>query len=419
MSFLSPEQTAYKDGPNLDAFGRLRVSGTHTLFSFQPSPANSSTNLGIHLDTYTSGTGSSSYSSVSGGTTLSTGGTASGARALRQTKVYWRYVPGKSLYAKFICALSSSGTPTGKAETRRGYYDDENGAYFGRDATGYFVATRTNISGSVATYKFYQSQWNVDKCDGTGPSGLTADFTNALPLAIDFQGAGGGRIRFGIFLQGKLQYVHEVVNLSTLATHYIRTLVLPHRAEVINDGGTGSNVSMIDYSMTIESEDGTEDEGGYYSSCGTKGAASGTLANSATLTPIMTLRVRDTFNGVTYRGHTHPLDLSILCKTSDIYWELIWNAASITGASFNPIDSTYSGVELDTVATAFTRGITVASGYVLSGQGQKADISNVSATLGYILARSYSNVRDTLTLAARGIGGTATAYATMNLQEQF
>ena len=418
MSFISPEQTAYKDGPNLDAFGRLRVSGLHTLFSFQPSPANSTNSLGIHLDNYTSGTGSSTYSAVTGGTTLSTGGSASGARAIRQTKVYWRYVPGKSLFAKFACVLSSAGTPTGKAETRRGYFDDDNGAFFGRDVTGYFVATRTNISGSSVTYKVYQNNWNVDKCDGTGPSGLTADFSQILPFAIDFQSAGGGRIRFAILLGGKVQIVHQVDNGSESATKYLRTLNLPLRAEVINDGGSGSNVSMIDYSMVVEVEDGDDNEGGYWTTAGTKGTVSASLANSATLTPIMSLRLRDTFNGATYRGHTHPYELSMLCKTSDIYWELIWNAM-LTGASFANVDATYSGLEIDTAATAQSGGIVVSSGYALSGQGSRAEISNVSATLGYILARTYTNTRDTLTLAARGIGGAATAYAAMNIQEQF
>lgn len=419
MSFLSPEQTAYKDGPNLDAFGRLRTSGLSTLFSFQPSPANSDTNLGIHMDNYVSGTGSATYSTTSGGTTLATGGAASGARALRQTKVYWRYIPGKSLFTKFACCLNGGGTPTGAAEARRGYFDDENGAFFGRDATGYFVATRTNITGSIATYKVYQSAWNVDKCDGNGPSGATVDFSDVIPFTIDFQGAGGGRIRFGILLGGKLQIVHQIENLSESATRYLRTINLPHRAEVINDSATGANISLVDYSFTLEVEDGGATEGGYWTVAGTKGTASASLANSATLTPIMTLRVRDTFNGVTYRGHAHPYALSMLCKSADIYWELIWNAATLTGASYANVDATYSGLEIDTSATAYTGGVVVASGYALSGHGSQADVSNVSATLGYVLARTYANTRDTLTLAARGIGGAATAYAVMNIQEQF
>ena len=128
--------------------------------------------------------------------------------------------------------------------------------------------------------------------------------------------------------------------------------------------------------------------------------------------------MRDTFNGTTYRGHAHPYELSMLCKTSDIYWELIWNA-TLTGASFANVDATYSGLEIDTAATAQSGGIVVSSGYALSGQGSRAEISNVSATLGCILARTYTNTRDTLTLAARGIGGAATAYAAMNIQEQF
>lgn len=415
MSFISPEQTAYKDGPGLDAFGRLRVSSLDTLFQYQPGP----TDAPIYFDNYTSGTGSYSYSASTITSTLSTGGTASGARALRQTRVYWRYAPGKSMLFKFAATLAGAGTPTGKAEARKGFYDDNNGAFFGRDATGYYVATRTNVTGSVVTNKVYQLNWNVDTL-GAGPlnpSGQTVDFTKVVAFAIDFQGAGIGRTRFAIIMNGVIQIVHQLVtNVSPIAT-----LNLPIRSEVINDGGTGANISLHDYSCAIEHEDGATSglEGGYQASLGTKGAPSASLINSTTLTPILTLRCRDTFNGSTYRGHIHLQDMSVLCKTNDIYWEWIWNAATITGASYNNVDATYSGVEYDLAATAYTGGVVVQAGYAAAGQGSQTALANISSTLGYIPGRTYANVRDTLTLAARGIGGAATAYVTVNFREQF
>ncbi len=54
-----------------------------------------------------------------------------------------------------------------------------------------------------------------------------------------------------------------------------------------------------------------------------------------------------------------------------------------------------------------------------AGSGSNAVGANsVGAPERLILARTYANTRDTLTLAARGIGGSATVYAALNYEEQ-
>lgn len=414
MSYINPELTAYKDGPNLDSFGRLRVSSVSTLFSYQPGPTDSP----IYFDNYTSGSGTYLYSSQA--SILSTGGPNSGARSLRQTKVYWRYHPGKSLICRFAVRLNQAGSPTGNAIARKGYFDDNNGAFFGRDATGYFIGYRTNVSGSVVDTKIYQSDWNVDTCSSSGlnPSGVTVDFANITLMGIDFLAAGTGRIRYYIYLNGVAQIVHQVV-LGMSTFNYLGTLNLPVRAEVFNDGGTGSNISIADYSSAVDIEDGTDSgEGSYTSSCGTKGTASASLLASATLTPILTIRLRDTFNGVTHRGHAHPTGMDILAQTNGIYWELRWNS-TLTGASFTNVDATFSGVEFDISATAASGGTIIHSGYAEAGSKKFESLSQIGHFQSYIMARTYANVRDTITLMARGLAGAATAYAAISMEEQY
>lgn len=414
MSYVNPELTAYKDGPALDAFGRLRVSSLVTLFSYHSGPTDSP----IWFDNYTAGTGTYLY--ADGASQLSTGGTAAGARSMRQTKVYWRYHPGKSLLCRFAVRLNAGGTATGAAVARKGYYDDSNGAYFGRDAGGYFVGYRTNASGSVVDTKIYQANWNVDTCTpgSLNPSGATVDFTKIHALNIDFLGASGGRIRYSIYINGQQQIVHQV-SLGADTTDYITFLNLPLRAEVFNDGGVGANISMSDLSMVVDIEDGGDSgDGGYTTACGTKGVPSASLLNSTTLTPIMTVRLRDTFGGITYRGHAHPSELDLLCIANDIYWELRWNC-TLTGASFALVDTDNSGLELDTAATVASGGILIHAGYGKGGLGSASSLTQQGHFQSYIMARTYGNVRDTITLMARGIGGTATAHATMTFEEQY
>lgn len=414
MSYISPELTAFKDGPALDAFGRLRSSGIVTLFAYQPGPSQSA----LYFDNHLAGTGT--YTFTANASVLSTGGSASGARAMRQTKVYWRYHPGKSLLCRFATRFGTGNAPTGAAVARKGYYDDNNGAFFGRDANGYFVGYRSDVSGSVVETRIHQMDWNVDTGSpaGLNPSGVTLDFNRVLLMGIDFLAAGTGRIRFYLVMDGKHQIVHQLA-LGTDSTDYLRTLNLPLRAEVANEDGTGANITLQDFSMVVDVEDGGDTgDGGYTISCGTKGVPSATLANSTTMVPIMTVRLRDTFNGETYRGHAHPTNLDLLCFSNDIYWELRWNC-TLTGASFSLVDTDNSGLELDTAATAASGGTVIYAGYAKGGSKQAAELSTSGHFQSYIMSRTYANVRDTLTLVARGIGGNATAHATMSFEEQY
>ena len=61
---------------------------------------------------------------------------------------------------------------------------------------------RTYTSGIATEKRIPQSQWNVDKCDGTGVSGFNIDFTKTQLSFIDFQWLGVGRVLCG--------FAHEI-----------------------------------------------------------------------------------------------------------------------------------------------------------------------------------------------------------------
>lgn len=424
MSYL-PNRFSLSDGPQLDAFNRLRISNPQTIFS----STQEYTADPLHMENYTSN-GSATYNQASASTTLSTVASTANYRALRQSKVYWRYQAGKSQVIKLTGTLAKSGTPSGAAVARIGYFDDNNGIFFGRDATGYFAAIRTNVSGVVLeTEKYYQSSWNVDKMTGSGPSGVTIDFTKEQIFFIDLQWLGVGRVRVGLVLDGVLRYVHyfEHANLTTAV--YMRTACLPVRYEVFNSGGAGSVITLEAVCCAIESEGGVADEGGYTFEFDNNGAPI-TAADSTTLTPIMTIRCRDTFGGLTYRGHCHQINVAMLVS-KDTYYELKWNVATLTsgGGAVNEltagtwanVDGTYSGMEYNVAATAQTGGVAIGSGFIsAAGSGSKTVGSTSDQVPNkLILARTYANTRDTLTLVARGLGASSSIYATMNFEEQY
>jgi hypothetical protein len=96
-----------------------------------------------------------------------------------------------------------------------------------RGATADYVI----ISKTVDT-KYPQSSWNIDKCDGTGPSGYNIDLTKMQMFYMDYSWYGAGFIRWGFRgPDGNVFYVHKVVNNNVNTEAYMRSGNLPARYE--------------------------------------------------------------------------------------------------------------------------------------------------------------------------------------------
>jgi hypothetical protein len=81
--------------------------------------------------------------------------------------------------------------------------------------------------------KVPQSQWNIDRMDGTGPSGYNVDLTKMQMLYIDYSWYGAGFVRFGMRASdGSVQYCHKMINNNVNYMAYMRSGNLPGRYEV-------------------------------------------------------------------------------------------------------------------------------------------------------------------------------------------
>jgi len=77
-----------------------------------------------------------------------------------------------------------------------------------------------------------QSAFNVDRLDGTGPSGMTLDLSRMQMYYIDYSWYGTGFIRFGVRgADGNVIYVHRVLNNNSQYLAYMRSGNLPGRYE--------------------------------------------------------------------------------------------------------------------------------------------------------------------------------------------
>jgi hypothetical protein len=80
--------------------------------------------------------------------------------------------------------------------------------------------------------RFPQSQWNIDRCDGTGASLFNLDLTKMQMFYIDFTWYGAGAIRFGFKnTRGEVIYCHRIVNNNVTTEAYMRSGNIPARYE--------------------------------------------------------------------------------------------------------------------------------------------------------------------------------------------
>ncbi len=91
-----------------------------------------------------------------------------------------------------------------------------------------------------------QSEWNLDRCDGTGPSGYNIDVTKMQMIGIQFSWYGAGFIDWMLRgPNGDYTFVHRLKgnNLNTEA--YMRTGNMPVRYEVLNESARSQLLTAI------------------------------------------------------------------------------------------------------------------------------------------------------------------------------
>lgn len=393
-----------------DAFGRLRISEPVTIFDSQLQYDNQpllweekisgSANC-VHLPNE-----SSSQMNVS---------TADGDSVIRQTYDYFRYQPGKS---QRILLTGVFGSPQANTEKYIGYGDAKNGIFMGQDNTGMFVLLRSNITGTPSdSRKIYQSNWNLDTLDGSGPSGLTMDPTKSIIIDIDMEWLGVGRVRIGSNINGVTYYVHEFLNANVYDSVYMTTANLPCRYEIKNVGTAPSSSSMKHICSQVMSEGGVEDTLAYPFSTTLTGVSIGNGIGNENL--VFSARHRLLFKGIENRAKFRPVGFDIAPETNnDITFRIIYNP-TITGGSWVDVDTNQSIMEYNNTSTSFSGGLNILTGHVFGGTGQNAArplSKNISSRLPFGL-NIDGDTAIPLSLAAYADGAGATATLTVAWEE--
>lgn len=126
-----------------------------------------------------------------------------------------------------------------------------NPPYRGPSLTG----TNAAVVSKTVEMKVPQSQWNIDKMDGTGPSGSVLDLSKMQMFYIDYSWYGAGTVRFGFRdTTGRVFYVHRMVNSNQNSEAYMRSGNLPARYETTTFAPITqmtSNITASDTTMFV------------------------------------------------------------------------------------------------------------------------------------------------------------------------
>ena len=96
-----------------------------------------------------------------------------------------------------------------------------------------------------------QSEFNMDRIDGTGPSGYNVDVAKMQMIGIQWSWYGAGFIDYMIRgSDGNFIFVHRIRNSNINTEAYMRTGNMPVRYEVLNEGPPGKLAKSITASQT-------------------------------------------------------------------------------------------------------------------------------------------------------------------------
>lgn len=394
---------AVADSQSMDPVGRLRVSDVANIGSYCFYSGIKSLDFNSSL----TGSGTVTFVANSASTRLSTT-TASGDSVIRQTKRYFSYAPG--IGHEYGIAITVGAAKT-NVRKRWGHFEENDGTFFEQTATDLAIVVRTSTSGSPVDTRTVQSSWNLDKLDGTGPSGITLNLANHNKFCIDMSWYGAGRVRFGIFYNGQTIYCHEFNGANNSTLPYTRTPKLPLRVELTNTGATASttNVDLICLSATQEASAPRLPTYDFSKSMGRTG-----LTVSGTLIPLLSLQPTATFNGITNRSSIFPKLIEGLTNQQAVLIQLILNP-TLTGASFSSVNA-LSCAQTDTSATAVSGGTVVAEFYIPSTSSEHYDLTDFSETLT-LSTNIAGSAGDILTVAAISTAGNSTTWVALQWHE--
>lgn len=383
-----------------DMFGRTKIAEAFTLFDSQHRYQDSND----FSDTTASG-GTVGYN-VNQSSALLNVTTASGSEVTRESKRIFPYQPGKSLQVMQTFVFAP---PQTNLRQRAGYFTRQNGVFLEQDGDTISFVRRTSASGSVVETRVPQSEWNIDKLDGTGPSDVVLDLTKAQILFSEYEWLGVGSVRIGFAIDGYFIIAHQFNHANYIDEVYMTTAALPARLEITNTGPTDSASTMKQICTTVISN------GGYFRPTNQKTAIRPSTEVSTVYYPLISIRMA--------AGRTDsviiPTGIDISPITAGEFEYAIFRNSTITGGTY-VLRGPDNNVEYNSTATSMVTGELLQEGFFSSTNQTLSSVTiSDSKNFSFQLGRSnaVTPVSDIVTLAVKTLSGTADVRASLTWED--
>jgi len=387
-----------------DVLGRLKVTLHQNVyeadFEYGPQP--------LRWEAVTQGGGSVVQVPQTGGVRMRVTNTT-GDIAIRQSRPYHRYQPGKTMFMATACQF---GVPAVGNHQRVGFFDDSNGVFWEQSVVtadnpyGIYCVVRSDVGGQVT-----ETRIGIDQVNGDKATISQVDFTGIQMYWIEYAWYGAGATRFGFWLNGEPIIAHQIgwgnyANPTTTGTRqqvpWGRTGNLPVRYEQRNTGPqTSATNDMYHWGVSVIVEGGRDEQRGFTYSYGVSNTnqarpiIGGT--NGVTRYPLLTIRSRamgtqefGNVNGL-YNANATPTANATQSATSTASYAVgttLTVGGSVTGTFTVGMGVIGWGIALGTYITALGTGSGGAGTYTLSTSAQTGS-SSATAT---IQVNAYANV---------------------------
>ena len=215
----------------MDNLGRLKVSMHQNIYEADFEYGAQA----LRWEGLTAGGGAITHLPTQGGVQVGVG-QAAGDFAIRQSRPYHRYQPGKTMY---FASGTVFGAPVSGNRQRVGFFDDANGVFFEQaeatasNPSGMFVVRRSDSGGLPTDERVSFENWSAfDRTSSLYDSRYDQIIRNlnwqrGQMIWIEFAWYGFGLIRWGVFIDGVLLAVTVYRKGAEAVVERIREVARP------------------------------------------------------------------------------------------------------------------------------------------------------------------------------------------------
>lgn len=402
--------------PTMDLFGRINTATPTTIFTTHVAFTNQ-----LETNQYLS-TGTASFFYDMSNSVVQHRVSTTAGRAVRQTREYLLYQPGKLQSCIITGVPELSGNFDNSVAVRMGLFDDYRdksaepnqpsmGHFFELSGNTWYVVERANSYDNITNVtRIPQQNWNLDTVNGnrsTSPSGyiLKIPPSTGILFTVDRQWLGVGIVRMGIIFNGKIIFVHAFHD-RLLGRPYTHLPKLPIRWEIEKVAGGAA------LPATMASICGSVSVFGEYQPIGSIFALPTNLAISQSLdgsmSPCLIIRLQQKYCRATFK----LLSLDIFSPSNDLAYTVYKNP-SIAGTPaliFTPFPDSRSMVEYCYTGTptnyTLTDGIPFRSGFVSNNNSVTDQLSTQELITAHSFCSDVQGNTDTLVIACLEYGNT-------------